>query len=182
MRKSLILAIAFAIGMLLVAPLSAGEKGQPDRPFYAQSTGVILPFNTNPEHLQARCGDAPDGKVAWEIASFEGTGTGTHLGRFDIYAEHCSYRPLDGPPDGTYGQGMITVTAANGDVLLANYDDGVSYPDGPFIVFMDHVTFVDGGTGRFAFASGDAFEMGTVNFNDFTFAIEVSGSISYGRR
>ena len=183
MRKTLVAAFAVAAGTLLVAPLSAGEKATKERAFFAESTGMLLPFNMDPEAIAARCPELPDGKVAWAIASFAGSGTGTHLGLHTIEASHCSYRPIDGPPDGTYGQGEITIVAANGDVLLAEYDDGTSYEEAPgLIVFMDTVTFVDGGTGRFRFASGSASEMGTVNFMNFTFTTEISGVIDYSKR
>jgi hypothetical protein len=190
MRKTLVAAFAFAAGTLLAAPLSAGEKATQERAFLAESTGVILPFNVNRDDVEARCTEVPEGKIAWGIASFTGSGTGTHLGLHSIYAEHCSYGylitlpdgSLDVDPDGTYGQGRITITAANGDVLLAEYDDGISYPEDGLVVFMDNVTFVDGGTGRFTFASGSASERGTVNFTNFTFTTEISGVIDYSRR
>ena len=104
------------------------------------------------------------------------------MGRSHVYAEHCSYRPVDGAPDGTYGQGEITVTAANNDVLLATYDNGISYPVGSDVGFMDYFTAVDGGTGRFTFASGTGIDTGSVSFDDNTFIFNVSGAISYSRR
>ncbi|NIT02134.1 MAG: hypothetical protein GTO09_08375 [Candidatus Latescibacteria bacterium] len=176
MRRSLISTLVFALGMLFVTTLSAGGHGQQLLPFHGNFAGPVLGFNMDPEAITVRCGNAPAGKVAWAIASFEGWGTATHLGRSYIYAEHCSYRPIDGAPDGTYGQGEITATAANGDVLLVRYDNGISDPQGNF---MDEITFMDGGTGRFSIASGYGVEMGSVNFGDFTFAIEVYGVISY---
>ncbi len=183
MRKTLVAAFAFAAGTLLVAPLSAGDQHMQERAFFGESAGMLLPFNFNPDDIAARCTEAPEGKVAWAIASFAGTGIGTHLGRHTIYAEHCSYRPVFGPPDGTYGQGRITITAANGDVLLAEYENGTSYEEAPgLIVFMDEVTFVDGGTGRFTFASGSASELGTVNFFNATFTTEITGVINYSKR
>lgn len=190
MRKTLVAAFAFAAGTLLVAPLSAGEEDTQERAFFGSSAGVILPFNIDRDDIAARCTEVPEGKIAWAIASFAGSGTGTHLGLHTIYAEHCSYGFLitlpdgtfDVQPDGTYGQGRITITAANGDILLAEYEDGISYPEDGLIVFMDTVTFVDGGTGRFTFASGNASEMGTVNFTNFAFTTEISGVINYSRR
>lgn len=175
--------IAIIVSLLFFTPLSAGGKSQHALPFHANFAGQILPFNMDPEYLEDRCANAPDGKAAWAVASFEGWGQATHMGRSHVYAEHCSYYRLDnGQMDGTYGQGEITVTAANNDVLLATYDNGISYPVGSDIEFLDDFTVVDGGTGRFAFASGFGIDTGSVNFNDFTFVFEVSGVISYSRR
>ena len=187
MRKLLIVTLAFVLGTLFVTPLSAGGGGKHALPFYGNMSGVLGIFIDDPEKIAARC-EVPEGKIGvWAIASFEGSGTVTHLGRSDVSATHCSYVGIlpDGSygPDGTYGQGELTTTAANGDVLLATYDNGTSYqdPDG-LIIFMDEFTFVDGGTGRFKLASGGGVEIGTVNFGDGTFTVEMFGVISYKRK
>jgi len=41
---------------------------------------------------------------------------------------------------------------------------------------------VDGGTGRFLFASGGGIEIGSVNFGDGSFVVELTGMISYKRK
>ena len=84
--------------------------------------------------------------------------------------------------DGTYGQGQITLVADNGDVLIGTYTDGVSLSPPPLIGFMDYVTFQDGGTGRFTFATGGGVEMGLVDFNDFSFKMQMTGTISYSKK
>lgn len=182
MRKLLLLSLAFVLGISFAAPLAAGKGASKELPFHASFVGQIRPFNMDEAYLATRCANTPDGKVTWAVASFEGWGNATHMGRSRVYAEHCSYRPFDGPPDGTYGQGEIIVTAANNDVLLATYDNGISYPVGSGVEFLDDFTVVDGGTGRFAFASGFGIDTGSVNFGDSTFIFEVSGVISYSRR
>jgi hypothetical protein len=47
---------------------------------------------------------------------------------------------------------------------------------------MDYVTYVDGGTGRFTYASGGGLEMGSVNFNDFSFTVSMTGVIAYKKK
>lgn len=187
MRKRFVLILAFVLGTLFFTPLSAGGGGKHALPFYGYMSGILGEFVYDQERIAARC-EVPDDKFGvWAIASFEGLGTVTHMGRSRVAATHCSYlgRLPDGSigPDGTYGQGELITTAANEDVLLATYDNGSSYvnPDGS-ISFMDEVTFVNGGTGRFSIASGSGIEMGSVNFGDSTFFVELSGEISYKRK
>ena len=185
MRKSHLVILAFILGTFFVTPISAGGGNHPV-PFFGNVSGFLGEFIDDPVQIAARC-SVPDGKFGvWAIASFEGWGTITHLGQSHVIATHCSYLGLlpDGSigPDGTYGQGELITTAANGDVLLGTYDNGVSYPEGSLIMFMDEFTFVDGGTGRFTFASGAGVEIGSVDFGDFTFTVEMSGVISYSKR
>ena len=186
MRKLLVLILTCVLGTLFVTPLSAGG-GKHALPFYGNMSGILGEFIIDSEQIAERC-NVPEGKFGvWAIASFEGSGSVTHMGRSHVTATHCSYlgELPDGSigMDGTYGQGKLITTAANGDVLLATYDNGSSYPapDGS-IIFMDEFTFVDGGTGRFSFASGGGIEMGSVNFGDGTFVVELSGVISYKRK
>jgi len=47
---------------------------------------------------------------------------------------------------------------------------------------MDYLTFQDGGTGRFTFASGGGVEMGSVDFTDYSFTVQMTGVISYGKK
>lgn len=188
MRKMTIIALAFLAGALFFAPLSAVGGGKNLVPFHTETAGYLLPFNFDRDDIAARCPDTPEGKLTLWISSFEGSGTATHTGLSYVTASHCSYGVYDEVNeefvfDGTYGQGRITITAANGDVLLANYDDGISYEVEPGLVaFMDTITFIDGGTGRFKYASGGAVEKGTVSFVDYSFTVEMNGMISYSRR
>jgi hypothetical protein len=57
----------------------------------------------------------------------------------------------------------------------------VSLTPPPLIEFEDEVTFVDGGTGRFAHASGHAFESGVFNFDTFEWSVYTEGIISYSK-
>ena len=183
MRKILVLSLALVLGISLATPLAAGDAVSKELPFYGAFTGWVFPFDTNPEAIAERCTDNPEGKGAWAIASFEGWGNVTHMGRTYVYAEHCSYASIELGPDGTYGQGELFLYAANGDMLYATYDDGTSLPP-PDIQFTDLFTFHDGGTGRFSFASGHGIEMGTVDLGSLppSFTLEMAGVISYKRR
>ena len=144
-------------------------------------SGYLLGFNEDPVYIAARC-NPPEGKFAWAVTSFEGWGTMSHLGESYVFAEHCSYGNFVDGPDGTYGEGEITTIADNGDILLGTYTDGASLSPPPLIGFMDFVTFVSGGTGRFAFASGEGVEMGVVDFNDFSFTLQVRGVVAYKKK
>jgi hypothetical protein len=161
--------------------LLAKDVGGKTVPISGFFSGYLLDFNVDPGVIADRC-NPPDGKFAWAVTSFEGWGTMTHLGNSYMYADHCSYGIPGAGPDGTYGEGEITVTASNGDILLATYTGGISFPSDTVIGFMDHFTFIDGGTGRFTFASGGGVDVGTVNFDDFSFTIQMTGVIAYQKK
>lgn len=132
--------------------------------FTTSYTGEVLGINTEPADIAARCTNP-----AWAVVSFGGPGEQADIGSFEGYAEHCSYvGPLpDGTvgPDGTYGEGIFTLTAdADAEVLKGTYTDGLTIAPPPMVGFIDYWTF-DGGTGRFANAYGSGSETGTVDFS-----------------
>ncbi|NNC92748.1 MAG: hypothetical protein HKN80_09680, partial [Acidimicrobiia bacterium] len=133
-------------------------------PFLASFEGEVLAINDDPADIAARCFERP----SWAIVSFEGAEVGTEGGFTRVLAEHCSYvGPLpDGTigPDGTYGEGVITLTAPNGDILRGTYADGVSTSPPPDVGFLDFFTFA-GGTGSYATAAGGGMEVGAVDFS-----------------
>ena len=172
--------LVFAL-TLFSSELFAKDVGGKTVPISGVFSGYLLGFNEDPGFIADRC-NPPDGKFAWAVTSFEGWGTMSHLGETYIYAEHCSYGTLADGPDGTYGEGEITTVADNGDILLGTYTNGVSLSPPPLIGFMDYFTFVDGGTGRFTFASGGGVEMGVVDFNDFSFTVQMTGVIAYKKK
>jgi hypothetical protein len=150
-------------------------------PVFGIVSGYLLGFNEDPDVIAERC-NPPAGKFAWAVTSFEGWGDISHLGYSYLYAEHCSYGIEGIGPDGTYGEGEITTIADNGDILLGTYTNGISLSGPPIIGFMDDFTFVNGGTGRFTYASGGGVEMGWVDFGDFSFTVHMSGVIAYKRK
>lgn len=159
----------------------AKKPGGKTVPISGVVSGYLLGFNDDLEVIAERC-NPPEGKFAWAVTSFEGWGEISHLGYSYLYAEHCSYGTIGIGPDGTYGEGEITTIADNGDVLLGTYTDGVSLSPPPIIGFMDYFTFVDGGTGRFTYASGGGMEMGWVDFSDYSFTVYMSGEIAYKKK
>jgi hypothetical protein len=83
------------------------------------------------------------------VIGFSFRGRALHLGRVEGAVEHCTQVDFQtGSAEVT--DGVLTLTAANGDVLLATYV-GSPGPDG----LEEYVTF-DGGSGRFEEATGTA--------------------------
>jgi hypothetical protein len=144
-------------------------------PIHGLFHGYVLGLEEDPDTVANRC-DPPAGKIAWAVVSFGGSGTLSHLGESYIYVEQCEYL------DGTYGEGEMAITADNGDILLVTFTNGSSLYDPPVIYFTDSVTFVDGGTGRFSFASGGGIEMGTANLDDGSFTTDITGVIAYSNK
>jgi hypothetical protein len=181
MRRLLLLTLVAVLVAALAAPVAAKQAERTQLPFKGTFAGYLIGFG---DVTEGRCDDSPDGKVAWAVTSFEGWGTATHMGKTYIYAEHCSYS-TDGTQmtaDGTYGEGQLTMEAANGDILTGTYAGGVSLSPPPLIGFTDDFTFTDGGTGRFTFASGGGVEEGSVDLSDGSFTVQMEGVISYSRR
>ena len=182
MRKVLLLWLTALVAATMAASVAAEKGGPTELPFKGMFSGVLLGFNEDPEVIADRCDNTPQGKVAWAVTSFEGWGTATHMGRTYVYAEHCSYAVAGVGPDGTYGQGELTLFAANGDMLSATYANGVSLSPPPIVGFTDYLTFDDEGTGRFNFASGGGVEIGSVDLSDGSFTLQMAGEISYSKR
>jgi hypothetical protein len=78
---------------------------------------------------------------------------------------------------GTQASVEVTYTAANGDILRA-MNVGTSRRSGAGVSFEATVTF-EGGTGRFAHATGEAHAVGTADFIANTSTYTISGTVSY---
>lgn len=168
------LAAAVALLLLAALPSSASDHGDTELPFTAVLSGSDVTFNTDSAEIDARC----DSEFAFSVTTFRGSGQATHLGRVGFVAEHCSLDFGQGP--GPYEQGQLTLYAANGDQLKATYTNGVSDPTNfPVIAFRDDFSFVDGGTGRFTFASGGGVETGLFHFFTDEFTVQMNGTITY---
>jgi hypothetical protein len=124
-------------------------------PFKADFTGTYL--FAGPD---ASCGVwNPAGGEMWGMIINEGTGTGTHLGRFTSHFEFCCEFITGVYP----GNHMVAyLTAANGDVLFVSCAGQVlngrldHHPEDVNSYFMDPFVIL-GGTGRFEGASGSGF-------------------------
>ena len=176
--------IVIVAGLILLSANLYAVKPDKALPFHGVFSGYLLGFGDVPA---GRCDDAPDGKVAWAVASFHAWGTAAHLGETYMYAEHCSYGwPIDDPPyvipDGSYGEGEFELTADNGDILIGTYTNGVSLSPPPNASFMEDTKFHNGGTGRFSFASGGGIDIGAFNAVDGSITIQMIGVIAYGKR
>jgi hypothetical protein len=171
--------------ILLSSDLMAKKPDGHMVPFH----GVFVGYVTGFDPVEGdRCNNSPEGKAAWAVASFVGWGEATHMGWTYMEASHCSYLPIDGDgnpvgdPDGTYGEGHLMLTADNGDMLLATYDDGISTSPPPLIGFKEHLTFIDGGTGRFTFASGNGIDIGTFDPVEGIITIQTVAEIRYSKK
>jgi len=166
---------AAILGVVAILAFAAGPvmaRDDQSVPFRATLWGNDVTFNM--EIPAGRCVEKAG--VADALASFTGSGYATHLGWVELVAEHCSDFNT-----GTYGDGRLTITAANGDILKGTYTNGGMTAPPPLSGFQDDFTFVGGGTGRFTFASGVGTEVGTYNFETNAFWVHMEGVISYGK-
>ena len=170
MRRSVAILGVVAILAFTAGPVLA--KGDQEVPFKGTMWGSEVTFN--PVIPAGRCVEKAG--VADTLTTFKISGYATHLGWVDVVAEHCS--DFD---TGTYGDGRLTITAANGDILKGTYTHGVSTAPPPVTGFQDDFAFIDGGTGRFAFASGGGTEVGFFNVNTFDTSVYMEGVISYDK-
>lgn len=135
------------------APPASASRGQPEKelPFSLSADAVILDLEFAPGFGPPLFGTSDFGGhcsvPADVIPRFSLEGQATYLGRFTGIGEHCTR--INWAMGGSFiSDGVLTLTAANGDELWSNYERVTSDPDTPEV----H-TFV-GGTGRFASASG----------------------------
>ena len=167
---------ALAATLLALAPMTqthAAAHTAPTVPFSAALAGNDVSFNTDPAAIATRC----DSPFAFSVTTFTGTGHATDLGTVEFVAEHCSLDLGFGP--GPYEQGVLTLTAANGDELRATYTNGVTDSTNfPLLAFTDDFTF-DGGTGRFVHASGGGVEQGLFHFFTDDFTVVMDGTRAY---
>ena len=130
----------------------------------------------------------PPGLVYLWMTELSGTAESTHLGSGPVEGSLCIYgqltEPAAPPPDNGvpfgWQDGHVVLTAANGDQLkLTARSTGVTAPPGtPGFKFIEEVRFVDGGTGRFLFATGEA----TGYVDPVGMAAVYDGWIRYGRK
>lgn len=153
-RFSFGLALAVATVLWLAGPVNAGKQV----PFKGTLEGVYTRTGTFPFfHLEPR-----------------GTGEASHLGRFSFSIPHDVN--LLAMPAG--GKGTFVFTAANGDTVYGNFLTSAIPTDVPGVIDATEVMTINGGTGRFANASGSFTVERQVDTVNLTTTGSFSGTIS----
>ncbi len=166
-----------AATLALATPASA-TNGQPGKelPYQGVMAGSVsvnfapyFPFVR--DTFGGRCSVPSD----W-VSSWTATGEATHLGLFSGGGSTCA-RVDFATGVVAFGDGVGTLTAANGDTLNATLAGYGSILDG---TETEEWTLV-GGTGRFAGATGQARSTGRVDVTTtpYTFASTFEGWIAY---
>jgi hypothetical protein len=135
--------VAAALCLVLAAPVAAAD---PVRPF--GGTAMVSVETEGPP-----TGCAPD---AMGRESFVAQGQLLHLGRSTLEGAHCTHLDM-ATGAGSLVDGMMTITAANGDTLAVAYHGTFRlYPwPNPEVMLDAAISWtITGGTGRFANATG----------------------------
>ena len=137
MKRSNLSLTLRALAMVIVASFAGPAlAGQP------------LPFKGNLEglHVSRTPLDPPR---FFDV--FEATGQATHLGQFDLVIEAVVNFGTRPPT----GEGTVTLTAANGDTLVADISGFSALVEPGLVLITEHaVVDPDRSTGRFAGATG----------------------------
>jgi hypothetical protein len=181
-RILLLFLLTFTLAAVAGAATAAGEAND-TLPFHSEVT--ILQFQQVPVPA-GRCTDPlPEGLSYLWLSRFDGTHTSTHLGTGPLHIEVCAYGVLTNPGVPPPGNGIPTgyhaeeiFTAANGDQLLekAEFIGFTAPPPTPGWQYIESMTFLDGGTGRFEFAEGT----GQCLIDPTSLAAVCDGWIRYG--
>ena len=146
------------VAFLLITPVNYAKSAQ-GVPFRAtaDSTSVTV---------------VPTSATVLEIF-ITAVGQATHMGRIEIQQHHFAHLET-----GLFDGGVFVITAANGDSLEGTYS-GYLTPTNVAGEFEIHgsLTF-DGGTGRFADASGEGAASG-IQHADGTAELILDGMITY---
>jgi hypothetical protein len=130
----------------LMVPIKGTLVGQDEEPTPGVFPGCLL-----------EAGQAP---LLWRFTS-EGTGQVSHLGRVTYQFTHCTH------VDFTLTEGVMTLTAANGDTLVLTYTGEITqYVPGGADAFWKMSWTPSSGTGRFADASGSGGDGFAVTHTD----------------
>jgi hypothetical protein len=159
-------ALVAALCLGVAAPVSAAD---PERPFagHDRVADTLL---------------APSGCPAGAAWRYSATGTGwfLHLGITSVAVTHCTFVDM-ATGTGSFGPGTITLTSANGDQLELVHQGTFRIemtPNGPSSIF--EMTWVaDGGTGRFADATGSGTTHGSSLLSTGITTASYQGEIAY---
>jgi len=145
----LVSAALLAVGFTQTQAAAEGKQ----LPYSASGPEVVLQEAPHPD-----CGP---GKLKVDI---QGSGQGTHIGRYTIIRHHCFDLATASIEDGYFEQ-----TAANGDKLWGTYygiPGGVLEFDengNPVVIIINSPWTITGGTGRFVDAEGSGDTEGVFN-------------------
>ena len=160
-----VLVVLSALILLLPVAAAADPGAAQERPFKVEWSGM---FVMGPDES---CGPLAEGWVHVSLTITDGHAT--HMGSVTGWADHCAQLFPDGTGVMVGGEGAFVV--ANGDELHTLYDG----PLGDLIVGRH---FFNGGTGRFAGASGEVDASTWVTFDtDWTGVLKgtMVGTILY---
>ncbi len=163
----------------LAAPIATrGQPGQ-ELPLRGEGTADITGMQYAPgfpggrSTFDGRCSVPSD-----YVIEFSGTSQIAHLGQVSAIFEHCSQVDF-ATGNTTYGDGLFTYTAANGDRLWGMYGNGIGAPISATEVGWEDTFLVEGGTGRFSGASGCGVDRGTTHTETGYTTYESEGVIVY---
>ena len=107
------------------------------------------------------------------------TATATHLGLCTIVAR-VNFSPDPNNPGSLLSSGSGTITAANGDTILVEFNGVLQPPEPGSTTAIDRPVFhFVGGTGRFAGAHGTGTGIVVVNLLTGAFEITIVGDIDF---
>jgi hypothetical protein len=161
------LLLAAALCLVVAAPVAAKD---PVRPFGGRVVGV--------DSAEMNPADCPAGAAARYHSA--GTGRLLHLGLVRYTVTHCVF--MDSPVDGHIGPGTVTITAANGDMLVLAETSGTFVFDQPMPMTTSTAEIswtVASGTGRFAGATGSGTGAGVGDMVEGITPMAFTGTISY---
>lgn len=154
MRKSHAVLVALLLVVMGAVPASA-TRGQPDHPVPIR--GALVSVDNTPDFQATDCAEGTDWQ--WRYGGF-GSGTASHLGKVSFEYTHCTIAVF-----GPIKEGVLTVTAANGDTLVLAYEGDIVFVGGqgaePFV--FEFTWAVDSGTGRFDGATGSGDGIGVTH-------------------
>ena len=187
MRRGLrILASLAAVPLLLAFAAPAGATQGRAVPFAMHVVGVDRPLNMSPgfpfvrDLFDSRCTVASD----W-VTTMDTHGVAAHLGSVTVVQSHCTRIDIFTTPNpAVFGDGQMTITAANGDKLRLVYSGSFVFTPGDSPdVGVSAITYstmtVVGGTGRFAGASGTISGHAVDHFPAGPNTADFSGAIVY---
>ena len=154
------------------------QPGKQELPYDYHKSAVSVPFKGGYDVYVSHVIHMPPPPPLEQL--LHGTGKVTHLGKSNISLHQYWWPPSSSESPDT-GEGRIFFASANGDLLLAEYEDGLAYHLSPTMVEITFTgNFTNGGTGRFEYATG--FFTWKEIFNPITNegTATVDGEISFG--